>query len=137
MSMLLGLMCLSCELMADRITINQPAVNQTYAPGSDMLIDYAVHFEGMAKLGSASVAILLPNYTVITFLPEGDWMDDETDTRGAKLTWPIPEDLEPNDYVVHVAGPSTYMCSANNNGQAPFTQCHTFLTTNQTFTIAR
>ncbi|ORX55814.1 hypothetical protein DM01DRAFT_135452 [Hesseltinella vesiculosa] len=123
------------SVLGDRIIIHQPTEKQTFTPGSDMLIDYAVQFEGMARLGSTMVTIMKPDFTIINFLPKGRWVNDNGDRRGTNVTWTIPETMEPGDYVVHVAGPSSYMCSVNNNGQPPYTRCASYIMADQSFTI--
>ncbi|CAO3586750.1 unnamed protein product [Absidia cylindrospora] len=100
-----------------------------------MNIDYTVRFEGMAKLGSASVSILYPNHTVITFLPEANWVDSPTGRRGASTSWTIPSDLEEGEYRLRISGPAIYMCSEKGNGQAPYTRCKMSMHRTRTFTV--
>ncbi|SAM02118.1 hypothetical protein [Absidia glauca] len=119
------LLILSLGLVhADRVLIHSPEKQATFTPGASMAIDYAVRFEGMAKLASTSVSIHYANHTVVTFLPAASWTDTPTGQRGANATWTVPSDLPEGKYLLRIAGPATYLCSSKGNGQAPYERCH-------------
>ncbi|ORZ16569.1 hypothetical protein BCR42DRAFT_415344 [Absidia repens] len=123
-------------VQGDRIMVHEPIKGGRFKPGSIMNIDYTVRFEGMAKLGSSSVSILYPNHTVITFLPEANWVDTPTGRRGASTSWTIPSDLGEGEYRLRISGPAIYMCSEKGNGQAPYNRCKMSMRRTRTFTVA-
>ncbi|CAO3627298.1 unnamed protein product [Cunninghamella echinulata] len=119
----------------DHVYIDSPREGDVFKHGSTVTIDYRVQFEGMASLRSASVAVVNPDKTIVTYLPEGNWVDDPSRRRGATTSWVIPNDLKAGTYSIRIGGTGSARCSKNNDGQAPFEHCKVTIESSQAFTL--
>ncbi|KAI8391045.1 uncharacterized protein BYT42DRAFT_610309 [Radiomyces spectabilis] len=92
---------------ADRIILDEPPSQGIFPAGTYMDIRYRVRFEGMAKLHSASVALLnAETNQVITYFPAADWSEANSSvTRHGHALWYIPQNMPNGTYSIRVSGP--------------------------------
>ncbi|KAI9337663.1 hypothetical protein BD770DRAFT_401118 [Pilaira anomala] len=131
------LFCLVLTIVfADEVLIYEPVRGAIYQPNDVMDIRYAVRSMGMTKIwsSSAKLTFLKTNQTVPSF-PNVPWVFDGNIKNEAYGVWKIPEDIPLGNYSLRISGDTTYMCSASNDGKAPYNRCRATLYKFITFMI--
>ncbi|CAO3647312.1 unnamed protein product [Mucor hiemalis] len=135
--------CLVKLVLSDEIYIYSPPQNGIYHPTDVMDIRFNVRSMGMTRIWAATATLthVATNNTIDEF-PRMLWnastntTGNSTDPSSIHQSWTIPVDIPIGNYSLTVSGNTSYLCSKNGNGTAPFTHCKSVLYKHSYFIIS-
>ncbi|KAF9156479.1 hypothetical protein BG015_004960 [Linnemannia schmuckeri] len=110
MGTLATILVFSSIAQADRVFLTKPTSNIDIFAGCPVDLGFRVQYSGLAMLKTVQLQVLGTDSSVLIdslgYSPRTEWGD--THTRD--ISWTVPADWTPGDYVVRAFGNATYPC---------------------------
>ncbi|KAG0089482.1 hypothetical protein BGZ93_005534 [Podila epicladia] len=100
----------SSVFIQDRVFLEQPT-NSTVYPGCPFTLGYRVQFSDMAMLRWVQLQLLDHTNSVVVESVDNTTRAEWGDIRGKNVTWTMPLDWAPGDYIVRAFGNASYPCT--------------------------
>ncbi|KAF9207460.1 hypothetical protein BGZ59_011131 [Podila verticillata] len=94
-----------------RVFLEQPANGTNIYPGCPFTLGYRVQFSDMAMLRWVQLQLLDQANEILVESIDNTTRAEWHDVRGKNLTWTVPSDWTPGDYIVRAFGNATYPCT--------------------------
>ncbi|KAF9097361.1 hypothetical protein BGX23_009064 [Mortierella sp. AD031] len=97
-------------VQADRVFLTKPIANTEIYSGCPVDIGFRVQYSDLAMLRSVQLQVLGTDNSVLLdnlgYISRVEW----DDTRTREVSWTVPADWTPGDYVLRAFGNATYPC---------------------------
>ncbi|KAG0013108.1 hypothetical protein BGZ81_001216 [Podila clonocystis] len=94
-----------------RVFLEQPANSTNIYPGCPFTLGYRVQFSDLAMLRWVQLQLLDHTNSILVECVDNTTRAEWGDNRGKNLTWTVPSDWVPGDYVVRAFGNASYPCA--------------------------
>ncbi|KAF9139788.1 hypothetical protein BGX30_007465 [Mortierella sp. GBA39] len=109
-----GLLTLSTLVRADKVYLTMPQNNTNAIAGCDMDLGFRVQYSDLAMLQWVQLQVLSADQTIVVDKLDNSTRTEWDDVRSKNITWSIPADLTPGDYILRAFGDAYYYCTENN-----------------------
>ncbi|KAF9328319.1 hypothetical protein BGZ91_001054 [Linnemannia elongata] len=111
-----GLLTLSTLALvrSDKVYLTMPKNNTNAVAGCDMDVGFRVQYSDLAMLQWVQVQVLSADQTIVVDKLDNSTRTEWDDVRAKNITWSIPADLAPGDYILRAFGDAYYYCTENN-----------------------
>ncbi|KAF9544465.1 hypothetical protein EC957_012067 [Mortierella hygrophila] len=109
-----GLLTLSTLVRADKVYLTMPQNNTDAIAGCDMDLGFRVQYSDLAMLQWVQLQVLSANQAIVVDKLDNSTRAEWDDVRSKNITWSIPADLTPGDYILRAFGDAYYYCTENN-----------------------
>ncbi|KAF9904209.1 hypothetical protein EC991_002957 [Linnemannia zychae] len=106
-----GFLLLSKYTLADKVYLTMPQNNTNAIAGCDMDVGFRVQYSDLAMLQWVQLQVLSSDQTVVVDKLDNSTRAEWDDERNKNVTWSIPKDLAPGDYIVRAFGDAFYFCT--------------------------
>ncbi|KAF9323219.1 hypothetical protein BG006_001655 [Podila minutissima] len=96
----------------NRVFLEQPA-NSTIYPGCPFTLGYRVQFSDLAMLRWVQLQLLDHTNSILVESIDNTTRAEWGDVRGKNVTWTMPSNWVPGDYIVRAFGNASYPCTQN------------------------
>ncbi|KAG0373563.1 hypothetical protein BGX24_011541 [Mortierella sp. AD032] len=109
--LVVGLLVLSTFARADKVYLTMPKNNTNAIAGCDMDLGFRVQYSDLAMLQWVQIQILNADQTIVVDKLDNSTRTEWDDVRAKNITWSVPGDLAPGDYIVRAFGDAVYYCT--------------------------
>ncbi|KAG9063405.1 hypothetical protein KI688_004287 [Linnemannia hyalina] len=109
-----GLLTLSTLVRADKVYLTMPQNNTDAIAGCDMDLGFRVQYSDLAMLQWVQLQVLSADQTIVVDKLDNSTRTEWDDVRSKNITWSIPAELAPGDYILRAFGDAYYYCTENN-----------------------
>ncbi|KAG0296181.1 hypothetical protein BGZ96_010084 [Linnemannia gamsii] len=97
----------------DKVYLTMPQNNTNATAGCDMDVGFRVQYSDLAMLQWVQLQVLNTDEDIVVDNLDNSTRTEWDDVRLKNITWSIPTDLTPGDYILRAFGDAVYYCTEN------------------------